>query len=151
MVDGNWHHIVMTYDKKDAKLYINGKEEAKVAFGENPTTNNAPVRLDDGIKGLLDEVHILSMALSVKDIQLMMSKGTLTSVHSNGKFNVNLGTDESNCRLTNMVQELLSVNPPIGCFILLLIHSSCLESMLLSIVHKVEVMQFSWRIELTPD
>ena len=38
VVDGNWHHIAMTYDKKDAKLYINGKEEAKVAFGENPTT-----------------------------------------------------------------------------------------------------------------
>ena len=86
VADGNWHHIAMTYDKKDAKLYINGTEEAKVAFGENPTINSAPIRLGDGITSLLDEVHILSMALSVKDIQLMMSKGTLTSVHSNGKL-----------------------------------------------------------------
>ena len=63
VADGNWHHIAMTYDKKDAKLYINGTEEAKVAFGENPTINSASIRLGDGITSLLDEVHNLSMAL----------------------------------------------------------------------------------------
>ena len=50
---------------KNAKLYINGKEEANAAFGKNLTTNAAPIRIRDGMDGLVDEVHLLSSALTL--------------------------------------------------------------------------------------
>ena len=85
VVDEKWHHVTLTYDKKALKLYVNGKEEGSGNFTKDPETNDAPLRIGNGIDGLIDELQILSVALSVDDIKSDMNNGIQLAVKANGK------------------------------------------------------------------
>ena len=85
VVDEKWHHVTLTYDKKALKLYVNGKEEGSGDFTKDPETNDAPLRIGNGIDGLIDELQILSVALSVDDIKSDMNNGIQLAVKANGK------------------------------------------------------------------
>ena len=85
VVDEKWHHVALTYDKKALKLYVNGKEEASGDFTKDPEINDAPLRIGNGIDGLIDELQILSVALSVDDIKSDMNNGIQLAVKANGK------------------------------------------------------------------
>ena len=80
VVDGQWHHIALTYDMKAAKLYIDGVVEAEGNLNDVPTTNEAAIRIGAGIDGLIDELQILSVALSEEEIKNDMNNGITLAV-----------------------------------------------------------------------
>ena len=84
-IDGKWHHTAITYDKKALRLYIDGKEEASVDFTKSPETNDAPIRIGNGIDAFIDELQILSIALSADEIQSDMNDGIQLAVEASGK------------------------------------------------------------------
>ena len=85
VVDEKWHHVALTYDKKALRLYVNGKEEGSGNFAKNPETNDAPLRIGNGIDGFIDELQILSVALSADEIQSDMDNGIQLPVEPIGK------------------------------------------------------------------
>ena len=84
-IDKKWHHTAITYDKKALRLYIDGKEEASVDFTGIPETNDAPIRIGAGLDALIDELQILSVALSSDEIQSDMNNGIQLAVEATGK------------------------------------------------------------------
>ena len=70
------------------KLYVNGKEEAAGDYAKDPETNDAPLRIGNGIDGIIDELQILSVALSVDEIQSDMNDGIQLSVEATGKATI---------------------------------------------------------------
>ncbi len=80
VVDEKWHHVALTYDKKALRLYVNSKEEGSGDFTKNPETNDAPLRIGNGIDGFIDELQILSVALSADEIKRDMSDGIQLAV-----------------------------------------------------------------------
>lgn len=85
VVDGNWHHAALTYDKTALRLYIDGKEEASGDFSKNPETNDASLRIGNGIDGFIDELQILSVALSAEETRSDMDDGIQLAVEPIGK------------------------------------------------------------------
>ncbi len=90
-IDGKWHHTAITYDKKALRLYIDGKEEASVNFGKSPETNDAPIRIGAGIDAFIDELQILSVALSADEIQSDINNGIQLAVEATGKATTTWG------------------------------------------------------------
>ena len=88
VVDEKWHHVTITYDKNTFKLYVNGKEEAAGDYAKDPETNDAPLRIGNGIDGIIDELQILSVALSADEIQSDMNNGIQLSVEATGKATI---------------------------------------------------------------
>lgn len=80
ITDGNWHHLAGSYDKTKGILYVDGKMEAEKNFTKEPSTNSADLRIGDGINGLVDEVQILSSALSAAEIRSVMKNGIQLTV-----------------------------------------------------------------------
>lgn len=77
---GVWYHIVLTYDKTNIKLYVNGVLDNTVASSVdilyNDTTN--PLRIANHyleapsfLNGQLDELAIWNRALSLSEVQLL--------------------------------------------------------------------------------
>ncbi len=91
VVDGKWHHVAIVYDKKAFKLYVNGKEENAGDFAKDPETNDAPLRIGNGIDGVIDELQILSVALSAGEIQSDMNNGIQLPVEPTGKATTTWG------------------------------------------------------------
>ena len=91
VVDEKWHHVALTYDKTALKLYINGKEEGSGDFTKNPETNDAPLRIGNGIDGFIDELQILGIALSADEIQSDMKNGIQLPVKPVGKVTTTWG------------------------------------------------------------
>ena len=91
VIDGKWHHVAMTYDKTAAKLYIDGKVEDEGALSEIPTANEAPLRIGPGMDGLIDELQILSVALSAEEIQRDMNDGITLAVQPAGSVIITWG------------------------------------------------------------
>lgn len=91
VIDGKWHHVVLTYDKTAAKLYIDGKVEDEGMLSEIPETNEAPLRIGAGMDGLIDELQILSVALSAEEIQRDMNDGITLAVQPAGSVIITWG------------------------------------------------------------
>ena len=68
------------YDKTKGILYVDGKMETEKNFTKEPSTNSADLRIGDGINGLVDEVQILSSALSAAEIRSVMKNGIQLTV-----------------------------------------------------------------------
>ena len=97
VVDGKWHHVALTYDKKALRLYVNGKEESSGDFAKDPETNDAPLRIGNGIDGFIDELQILSVALSEDEIQRDMNDGIQLPVEPIGKAATTWGRLKTQC------------------------------------------------------
>lgn len=75
VTDGTWHHLATTYDGKEFKIYMNGELEGTQAVTLVPDNSDAPVSIGGDsyirkpVNGLIDEVQILSVALSQDEIQ----------------------------------------------------------------------------------
>jgi hypothetical protein len=67
-IDGNWHHLVMTYDKRDVRLYVDGQLRATTPYAAPAGRNPFPVLIGDGFQGKIDEVTIYSHALSQEEV-----------------------------------------------------------------------------------
>jgi hypothetical protein len=70
-----WHHIAMTYDGRDLKVYLDGREVASQTIGKKRQPGNQPFaigRRQDryvAFNGLTDDVRLYSRALPAADIQ----------------------------------------------------------------------------------
>ncbi|MBM3858616.1 MAG: hypothetical protein FJ395_03080 [Verrucomicrobia bacterium] len=80
---GHWHHVAVTVEKGNARLYINGKQEAEAQLAATLTATDAPVTiggsLDGGrarqmFTGALDEVSVFRSVLTPAAIQAMADK-----------------------------------------------------------------------------
>ena len=80
ITDGNWHHLAGSYDKAKGILYVDGKMETEKNFTKDPSTNSADLCIGDGIIGLVDEVLILSLALSAAEIRSAIKNGSQLTV-----------------------------------------------------------------------
>jgi hypothetical protein len=77
LVAGNWYHVVMTYDKINLKLYVNGVLEQQPAYTtsiNNPAGAYAQIGGASAIyqlfNGTIDEVRIYNRALTANEILL---------------------------------------------------------------------------------
>ena len=74
VVDGKWHHIAGTYDKKVLLVYVDGVKEGQKSFSDDPDFSPGPILLGArSTKGLLDDVGIFNEALSEADIKKIMN------------------------------------------------------------------------------
>jgi hypothetical protein len=70
-----WHHLAMTYDEADLKVYLDGEEVASLAINKPRRRGRGPLRIGrrvDGYthhKGLIDEACIYSRALSPAEVK----------------------------------------------------------------------------------
>jgi len=81
VTDGNWHHIVGTYDNESLRIYTDGILENQTAFTGAPDKNIQPLTIGSQhsgagrFNGLIDEVAIFNEALGENTIQTIMNQG----------------------------------------------------------------------------
>ncbi len=81
VADGDWHHLVGTYDGKNFRVYVDGVLERDQALAGPPMENNVPFRIGRGegtayqFQGLIDEILIANVALDESDIKSIMNQG----------------------------------------------------------------------------
>ena len=81
ITDGEWHHVAGTWDGSEAKVYVDGVEEASAGFAGPISTSDVPVEI--GFRtagsivfmGTIDEVAIFDQALTEDDINVIMTEG----------------------------------------------------------------------------
>lgn len=94
---GDWIHVAGIHDGATMKLYIDGKEEAKLDTKDLPYVSNEKLFMggDPGCggrswyTGLLDEVRLYSRALSVEEIDGLVKGGL--AVNLAGKLAITWG------------------------------------------------------------
>ena len=81
VADGDWHHLVGTYDGENFRNYVDGVLETEQALAGPPATNNIPFRIGRGegtaypFQGLIDEILIADVPIDEGDIVSIMSQG----------------------------------------------------------------------------
>lgn len=97
-VDTSWHHHAVLYDGENLVHYFDGEEVANAP--RNPTTVGttliigAEVDVNDWFNGLVDEVGIFNVVLTMDDIKSIMSEGLEldAAVSSEGKLSITWGS-----------------------------------------------------------
>ncbi len=75
--DGNWHHIVGTYDANTVRLYVDNVQVGTKAISRNPATSVASVKIAGSADGgTMREVSIYRYVLSVADVNDLYLAGT---------------------------------------------------------------------------
>jgi len=78
---GEWHHYATTFDGKEVKVYIDGKETAKGAVNGPMNKGQDPFRISNSccggrfFVGAIDEMRVSNIARTEKEIQEFMSIG----------------------------------------------------------------------------
>ena len=94
ITDNKWHHLAFTYDGKMGRVYVDGELETEAPNGQtfqsaDPITIGVP-NLDNanGLKGIIEEIRISSIARTEKEIQEAMDVGlaAILSVEPGGKL-----------------------------------------------------------------
>jgi hypothetical protein len=80
IVDGNWHHIAVTYDGSTLRLYLDGALNNNGALTLNTTTRmlyigRAPVRMSEFYDGDLDDLRIYDRVLNATEISALFHEG----------------------------------------------------------------------------
>lgn len=82
VADGKWHHVAGTYDKKAVRAYLDGREDAKLAATDVPNDVDVDVTIGSGFlgssdfaKGIIDDVGLFKVALSLDEINDIMKEG----------------------------------------------------------------------------
>lgn len=85
-VDGKWHHIAATYDKKIFICYVDAKNDGETAIDnlKPDTAVDVPVTIGSWvgggwIKGSIDDIALYDTALTAQQIQDVMNKGLSTT------------------------------------------------------------------------
>lgn len=86
VVDGKWHHIAATYDKKTFICYVDGKSDGETAVKDlkPDTKTDVPMTIGSWVgggwtKGTIDDVALYNTALTAAQIQDIMNKGLSTT------------------------------------------------------------------------
>jgi hypothetical protein len=73
-IDGDqWNHIVLTYNRTEIALYVNGDEEDTMAYSEPVKYSSADLLIGRFFYGFIDEVFIYNRALTSDEIQARYS------------------------------------------------------------------------------
>lgn len=101
VVDGKWHHVAATYDKKFLKLYVDGAPSGQVALSTKPLQCDAPFMIGaqppgggGPVQGTLDEVSLFKVGITEEDVKKVMDSGLkqlVTAVEAAGKLAVTWG------------------------------------------------------------
>ncbi len=81
VADGDWHHLVGTYDGQTCKNYVDGVLETEQQLAGPPIMNDVLFRIGRGegqnypFEGIIDEVLIANVALDENDINALMNQG----------------------------------------------------------------------------
>ncbi|HGE71362.1 TPA: LamG domain-containing protein [Candidatus Poribacteria bacterium] len=82
VVDGKWHHVAATYDKKNLKLFVDGEPSGQTALNSKPLTCEAPFMIgaqppggSGPVQGIIDEVSLFKVGLSDEDIKKIYNDG----------------------------------------------------------------------------
>ena len=83
LTPGNWYHIAATYNRSEAKIYIDGTLDATTVLSDVPSTDTGPLFLgwigqgNTGFyNGLLDEVSIYDRALTAEEVSAIYEAGS---------------------------------------------------------------------------
>lgn len=98
IVDGTWHHVAFTYDKKIRRAYIDGELDTEVPLDIDPGTPQIPVIISrPPFKGLIDEVYVGNAAVEPEAVKTAAEKGLAETlrlardVDSQGKLTTQWG------------------------------------------------------------
>ena len=98
IVDGTWHHVAFTYDKKVRRAYVDGELDTEVPLDIDPGTPQIPVIISrPPFKGLIDEVYVGNAAVEPEDVKTAAEKGLAETlrlardVDSQGKLTTRWG------------------------------------------------------------
>jgi hypothetical protein len=79
--DGQWHHLVATYDGKRIALYVDGVEADAVTASGTLALNNLPVTLGENAasrgrpwNGWLDDVRLYDRGLSPQEVRMLWTE-----------------------------------------------------------------------------
>jgi hypothetical protein len=79
--DGEWHHVIVTYDGKKAVLYLDGAEEGSIDATGCISANNLPVTLGENYSlpgrwfdGWVGETRIYPRGLTADEVKELSSK-----------------------------------------------------------------------------
>ncbi len=81
IADGNWHHVVATYENPNYKLYLDGTVDAQSAPGTDPDNHDNFLFIGGcnignyWMSGTIDEVVLYDRALSETEINDLMKNG----------------------------------------------------------------------------
>ena len=81
---GRWHHIAMTYDGQQLRVYADGRQVAEKEVNRPRKPGSGPLAIGrrqdsyNSFEGLIDEVRIYSRALSADDIKAHADAGAAT-------------------------------------------------------------------------
>ena len=85
-----WTHLAVSFDGSEATIYVNGVREVAAPISLGPDTNTPPLRfgsvadcdyLDQGFRGLLDEIELYDRALSRDEVLAVYRAGELRPLH----------------------------------------------------------------------
>ena len=81
IVDGTWHHVAFTYDKKVRRAYVDGELDTEVPLDIDPGTPQVPAIISrPPFKGLIDEVYIGNAAVEPEDVKTAAEKGLVETL-----------------------------------------------------------------------
>ena len=81
IVDGTWHHVAFTYDKKVRRAYVDGDLDTEVPLDIDPGTPQVPAIISrPPFKGLIDEVYIGNAAVEPADVKTAAEKGLVEAL-----------------------------------------------------------------------
>jgi len=79
VTDNEWHHIAGVYDGAQARIYIDGVQNASYAASGQLATNSSNVLIGENegasgriLSGTLDDVRVYARGLTVDEIQIVM-------------------------------------------------------------------------------
>jgi hypothetical protein len=75
IADNKWHHVVMAYDMKMRRIYIDGELDTENPLSDKPSENTVDIEIGKGPVGDIDEVLIANQPFSADDIKLAMDFG----------------------------------------------------------------------------
>jgi len=65
-----WHHIALTYDGSNVRLYIDGTDKNSAALASAITTNASNLKIGELVSGKMEETRIYNRALTANEISL---------------------------------------------------------------------------------
>jgi len=78
---GKWHHVVLTYDSKDSKIFLDGKLDGKSDYSVSIDKNNLPLIIgasqnkeadpDLYFKGKIDDILIYNKTLKPEEVEFI--------------------------------------------------------------------------------
>ncbi len=68
-IDNQWHYLVMTYDKVNLKLYVDGALKSSTAYTSNTGINPFNLIIGDSFQGIIDEVGIYGRVKTAEEIK----------------------------------------------------------------------------------